>query len=517
MLARWSSWGAVADVFDPSKENWTAEHTELRGLLTDEEWSAAERTTLNAHYTDPLVVRQMWRALGSLGFTTGSVLEPGSGAGTFIGMAPDGARMTGVELDPLTASISRALYPHAQVRTESFADTRIRTGSFDAAIGNVPFSDVKLHDPVHNPGHGAGRHSIHNHFIVKSLALTRPGGLVAVLTSHFTMDSQNPGARRAMAEMADLLGAVRLPNYAHQRAGGTDVVTDLLIFRRRLPGDPSQSPDWETTTGIEVDGLDLTVNTYFDDHPDFVLGRTGARNGMYGKPLLTVSGSLDGLEGDLAQALDQITFTARRNDLTMTAPEPVAGARSPGHPVTGEVAAEDLWAGSLVARPNGTFATVADGLLEPVKVPKNAASEMRALLELRDQASHLLTLEGATAEDTDEITAARASLSRDYRKYVGRWGPINRFTLRRTGRLDENGEDTYARIVPPAIRLLRTDPFGALVLALEQFDDVEQVATPAAIMSRRVVAPRPEVQGVDTPADLAKARLMLAPRGGRPA
>lgn len=507
MLARWSSWGAVADVFDPSKENWTAKHTELRGLLTDEEWSAAERTTLNAHYTDPLVVRQMWRALGSLGFTTGSVLEPGSGAGTFIGMAPDGARMTGVELDPLTASISRALYPHAQVRTESFADTRIRTGSFDAAIGNVPFSDVKLHDPVHNPGHGAGRHSMHNHFIVKSLALTRPGGLVAVLTSHFTMDSQNPGARRAMAEMADLLGAVRLPNYAHQRAAGTDVVTDLLIFRRRLPSDPSQSPDWETTTGIKVDGLDLTVNTYFDDHPNFVLGRTGARNGMYGKPLLTVSGSLDGLEDDLAQALDQITFTARRNDLTMTAPEPVTGARSPGHPVTGAVAAEDLWAGSLVAQPDGTFATVADGLLEPVKMAKNAASEMRALLELRDQASHLLTLEGATAEDTEEITAARATLSRDYRKYVGRWGPINRFTLRRTGRMDENGEDTYARIVPPAIRLLRTDPFGALVLALEQFDDVEQVATPAAIMSRRVVAPRPEVQGVDTPADAIAVSL----------
>ncbi|HWJ08164.1 MAG TPA: helicase, partial [Nocardioides sp.] len=370
---------------------------------------------------------------------------------------------------------------------------------------------MKLHDPVHNPGHGAGRHSMHNHFIIKSLALTRPGGLVAVLTSHYTMDSQNPGARRAMAEMADLLGAVRLPNGAFQRAAGTTVLTDLLLFRRRLPGDPVRAPEWENVVPVQIDGpggrAEIRINTYFDTCPDHMLGEVSTGTGTYGVPMLRVTGNLDGLEDDLAQVLDEITFTARRNDLTMTAPEPAAGVKGPGHPVTGVVAAENLWTGSLVAQPDGTFATVADGLLEPVKVPKKAASEMRALLELRDRASHLLTLEGASAEDTEEITAARATLSRDYRKYVGRWGPINRFTLRRTGRMDENGEDTYARIVPPAIRLLRTDPFGALVLALEQFDDVEQVATPAAIMSRRVVAPRPEVQGVDTPADAIAVSL----------
>lgn len=376
----------MADVFDPSKENWASEHHELRGLLTEQEWSAAERTTLNAHYTDPLVVRQMWRALSSLGFTTGTVLEPGSGAGTFIGMAPTGAQMTGVELDPLTAAISRALYPNAKVRTESFADTRIRTGTFDAAIGNVPFSDVKLHDPVHNPGHGAGRHSMHNHFIIKSLALTRPGGLVAVLTSHYTMDSQNPGARRAMAEMADLLGAVRLPNGAFQRAAGTTVLTDLLLFRRRLPGEPVRAPEWENVVPVQIGNDEIKINTYFDTRPDHMPGEVSTGTGTYGAPMLRVTGNLDSLEDDLAQALDQITFTARRNDLTMTAPELVTGAKGPGHPVTGAVAAEDLWAGSLVAQSDGTFATVADGLLEPVKVPKNAASELRSLLGLRDQA-----------------------------------------------------------------------------------------------------------------------------------
>lgn len=502
VLGRWSSWGAVSEVFDGSKSAWNSERAELVVLLSPEEWIAAERTTLNAHYTDPLIVRQMWRALGSLGFTSGRVLEPGSGAGTFIGMAPDGAEVTGVELDPLTAAISQALYPHAQVRTESFADTRIRAATFDAAIGNVPFSDVKLHDPVHNAGHGAGRHSMHNHFIIKSLALTRPGGLVAVLTSHYTMDSQNPGARRAMSELADLLGAVRLPNGAHQRAAGTTVLTDLLLFRRRLPGEKPQLMEWENVVPIQLDGHEVKINSYFDAHPEHVLGEIGAGTGTFGAPMLRVDGNLDSLESDLEQALDQIVWVARRDGLTMS-----SAPADRSITISGEVAPPDQWDGSLVAQREGTFATVSEGLLEPVKVPKNAASELRALLELRDQASRLLTLESATAEDTEEITAARANLGRGYRKYVGRWGPINRFTLRRTGRMDENGEDTYARIVPTAIRLLRTDPFGALVLALEQFDDVEQAATPAAIMTHRVVAPRHDVQGVDTPADAIAVSL----------
>src|ERR1035441_6986184 len=231
VLARWSSWGAIPDVFDNAKDDWSAERAELRGLLSDAEWDAAARTTINAHYTDPLIARQMWRTMQALGFEHGTVLEPGSGAGTFIGLAPEAAQMTGVELDPLTASISAAIYPQASIRAESFADTRLPEGSFDAAIGNVPFGNVTLHDPVHN----GTRQSMHNHFILKSLALTRPGGLMAVLTSHYTMDAQNPGARREMAELADLLDAVRLPTGAHRRAAGSDVVTDLLILRRREP------------------------------------------------------------------------------------------------------------------------------------------------------------------------------------------------------------------------------------------------------------------------------------------
>ncbi|WP_448061806.1 hypothetical protein [Cellulomonas hominis] len=404
-------------MFDVSKTEWVAERADLRELLSDEEWSAAERTTINAHYTDPLIARQMWRALSSLGFAGGKVLEPGSGAGTFIGLAPDSAQMTGVELDPLTAALSRALYPQHEVRTESFAETKLRAESFDAVIGNVPFSDVKLHDPIYNAGSGAGRHSMHNHFLIKSLALTRPGGLMIALTSHYTMDSQNPGARRAMSAYADLLGAIRLPNGAHQRAAGTTVLTDLLVFRRRLLGEPARSPEWENVVPVEVDGVPVKINSYFDNHPDHILGEVGPGTSVYGAPMLRVTSDLEDLETDLAQALDQMTWTARRNNLTMTAPDPAAA-----HIHERVEAAPEAWEGSLVAGTDGTFSTVADGALEPVKVPKNAAVELRTLLGLRDQASRLLTLESATLEDSEEITTARAGLKRDYQRYVAKWG-----------------------------------------------------------------------------------------------
>ncbi len=498
VLARWSSWGAVPDVFDASKENWAVEREQLRGLLSTDEWQAAERTTINAHYTDPLIAAQMWRTVQALGFDGGRVLEPGSGLGTFIGLAPDAARMTGVELDPVTAMTSRALYPSAEVRGESFADTRLPEGSFDMAIGNVPFSNVVLHDPVHN----GTKQSMHNHFILKSLRLTRPGGMVAVLTSQYTMDAQNPGARREMGLLADLVGAVRLPAGAHRRIAGTDVVTDLLILRRRADGEPPADDLWETVTPIGIDGQMAKINTYFDVHPEHVLGTLDIRQDMYGKPAVTVDGNLDTLDTDLADVLDQITFRARRFGQTFTEPDPMAQARQAAR----VPAPPELWDGSIV-QTGREFGTIADGAVEPLAVPKTAQVELRALLGLRDQATRLLSLEAAAVDDTDEITTVRAELHRDYRKYVGKYGPLNRYTLRRTGRTNEQGEETYARIMPTPIRLLRSDPFGALVLALEQFDDADQTATPAAIMTRRIVTPRAEVQGVDTPADAVAVSL----------
>ena len=254
VLARWSGWGAVPQIFDDHEERFTAEREELRGLLNDAEWRAASRTTLNAHYTDVALAQVMWEAVAdaaeAAGLSEPRVLEPGCGSGTFLGLAPTGSHLLGVELDPTTAAIAALVYPHAEVRAESFADTRAPAGSFDVVIGNVPFGKVALHDPVHNPG----RHTLHNHFILKSLALTRPGGIVAVLSTHYTMDAVNPQVRREIAERADLVAAVRLPISAHQAAAGTQVITDLLVLRRRGAAERSgDSTAWETTVAVGGD------------------------------------------------------------------------------------------------------------------------------------------------------------------------------------------------------------------------------------------------------------------------
>ncbi|MGO2170501.1 MAG: helicase-related protein [Micrococcaceae bacterium] len=488
-------------MFDETSTDWTRERSLLREVLDEAEWRAAERTTINAHYTDPAYATQIWAALGRLGFTTGDVLEPGSGAGTFIGLAPDGARMVGVELDPLTAAISRGLYPHADIRTESFADTRIPEGLFDATVGNVPFADVTLHDPAHNPS----GHSMHNHFIVKALHLTRPGGVVAVLTSHWTMDAQNPAARREMNELADLLGAVRLPSGAHRRAAGTEALTDLLLFRRRNPGTEPASDIWEMVTPVTIDGERVKVNTYFADYrPDHVLGDLHVGQGMYGNQTLRVTADLTTVSQRLNAALTYITASAAERRLVFTertaAQEQARAARKPADP--------GLFDGSILANTDGQFRVVASGELIPLQVPKSAATELRALLTLRDGAIGLLEQEAATREDTTEIDTARARLRGQYEQYVTRYGPLNRYTLRRTGRTDPGtGEDTYARTTPTPLRILRGDPFGPLVVALEVFDEQEQTATGAGILSHRVVAPTPPVRGVESPTDAISVSL----------
>ena len=402
VLGRWSSWGAIPDVFDTTRPDWTAEQATLRDLLTDAEWDAAARTTINAHYTAPAIAAEIWRALSGLGVAEGRVLEPGCGSGTFIGLAPNTVAMTGVELDPVTASITGLLYPDAVVRAESFADTRLPAGTFDAVIGNVPFSDVALHDPVHNPG----RHSLHNHFIIKALHLTRPGGIAAVLTSRYTLDSQNPAARREIADLADLVGAMRLPTGTHRRIAGTDAVTDLLILRRRNSGEPPAGDGWDTVTPVMVDGKTVRLNRYFATHPDRVLGTLGLRSGMHGDDTLTVTGDLDRLPTDLRDTLDTVIRDARRDGLSLAARSADGMTATPELPV---VVAEGAWDGSILPVGDGTFRRVVAGIPTPLQVPRTAVRELTALLHLRDGAVGLLRLESTTLDDTTEITEARGA------------------------------------------------------------------------------------------------------------
>ena len=323
MLARWSGWGAVPEVFDPDRADYQWARDQLAGLLSPQEMAAAARNTLNAHYSGAAIVQAVWAAVRNLGFTGGRVLEPGCGSGNFIAFAPGSAQVTGVELDPVTAGIAAALHPHAQILPESFAATRDPDGCYDLAIGNVPFGKAALHDKRHNPS----GHSIHNHFIIKSLHLVRPGGLVAVLTSRYTMDARNPAARREIAALADLAGAVRLPTGAHQRAAGTSVVTDLLILRRREPGREPDATPWEQAQMTEMDGAQVPVSEYFLGHPENVLGEMSGVSGAYRAGDLAVSPS-DDTQGDLTRALGEIVTSARQRGLAWSpAAAPGAGRR----------------------------------------------------------------------------------------------------------------------------------------------------------------------------------------------
>jgi N12 class adenine-specific DNA methylase len=490
VLARWSGWGAVPEVFDPQRREHARAREQLAELLSPGELAAASRNTLNAHYTDAGIARAVWAAAQALGFTAGRVLEPGCGSGNFLGLAPPGARLTGVELDPVTAAIAAALYPQAQVVAGSFADARDRDGSYDLVVGNVPFGQVVLHDRVHN----GGGHSIHNHFIIKSLRLTRPGGLVAVLTSRFTMDARNPAARREIAALADLAGAVRLPGGAHQRAAGTGVVTDLLILRRREPDRLPDATAWEQARMTSLDGREVPVSEYFLARPGAVLGELGTAGGAYGAGDLTVTAQAGAPLGEsLAAALDSAVASARARGLTWS-PSAAAARPEPAAP-SGQLD------GHLEARPDGTFTKVAAERAEPVPVPRSQAAELRALLGLRDTAATLLEAEAATPDDTVDTKRLRAELAHRYDSYLRGYGPLNRFALRRTGRADPvTGEERMARVRPPQGGF-RGDPLAPLVYALEEFDPVGQRAARAAILTQRVVAPRASRLGADTPVD----------------
>jgi N12 class adenine-specific DNA methylase/SAM-dependent methyltransferase len=493
VLGRWSGWGAVPEVFDDRREEFRWARDQLAILLSPAELAAARRNTLNAHYTDAALVEAMWTAVQALGFDRGRVLEPGCGSGNVIAFAPGGAQVTGIELDPVTAGIAALLHPAAEIRAESFADSRDADGSYDLAIGNVPFGNMVLHDRRHNP---AG-HSIHNHFIVKALRLVRPGGLVAVLTSRFTMDARNPAARREISALADLAGAIRLPGGAHQRAAGTGVITDLLVLRRREPGRQPDPAAWEKTRHAGLDGAQVPVNEYFLDHPDAVLGQMGAVHGVYGTDDLVVRPSGDTIAAFTA-ALTRLADSARARGLAYQPAGQVADTHRPVAAAAPLAAQSD---GYLRALPDGTFTKVAGGAEQPHPVPAGQAAELRHLLGLRDTARALLEAEAASAEDTPGIGELRAELGHRYDHYLVTFGPLNRFLLRGTGRTDPaTGEPVMTRIRPRQGGFT-ADPFAPLVYALEEFDPVGQRATKAVIFRERVIAPRTPRLGADTPAD----------------
>ena len=530
-LARYSGWGAVPQIFKPQPDAQFAPLAEkLRSLLTDQEWADARANTLNAHYTDPKIVQQVWSAVEGLGFDGGMVLEPGSGVGNFIGYAPDGADMTGVEVDPITARIAKALYPHSEVRHESFGETRAPNGTFDMAIGNVPFGRYKVPDLVHNKG----GHSIHNHFILKSLDLTRGGGLVAVVTSALTMDGhgkKSEAARMEMAEKGELVGAIRLPSGAHQRTAGTSVMTDLLIFRRRdkdkkfttgrnrkgevkRPSERTQNdpPMWvhslptyalpgqtppKGDVRLESEEPPVFYNSYFHDHPEQVLGKLAVGHGLHRDNELRVDGDGD-LIHNLNRALKRTVAAAKDAGLGYQAdPE---GRRKvellpPG---------SDRVDGHVQAEPDGTFTQVRDGMVHPFPVPKVQADEARQLLAIRDTFQALLAEESRKDADESLIERLRQALNDQYEAYFNKHGAINRFTWAKRSVTDpDTGQQVQKAYRKKAQRggLFSKDPTMANISPLDEYDDQTGQTTRAAIFTKRQGTYREIAEHADDPQD----------------
>jgi len=504
VLARWAGWGAIPHVFDEDDARNVTERSEVRRLLGSEEaWSQARRTVLNAHYTDAAVVQAMWDTATRLGLTAGRVLEPGCGSGNFIGFAPAGMSMVGVELDPTTAAIARHLYQAtAKVHTGGFEDYKARDGSFDAAIGNVPFAKITPHDPTHN----RGRHSLHNYFLIKSLRLVRPGGMVIALTSRYTMDARNPGARRELAGLADLVGAVRFPSGAFAAAADTNAVIDLVVLRRRQPDIEPSGPDWANTVSTEhlgitsPDGELVSINEYFAAHPAMVLGDVTIGRGMYANNELLVHAS-GPLDPQLTTALDSLVADARTRHAVFTP----AGTSIPVRPAVLEPVDEfDLrfaQEGSFVTGPAGRIARLDDGdiVAHTPRVGKDN-TELVRLIGLRDTARQVLAIQVDGGDDAD-LAAAQHALGDRYSTYLRLYGPINRFSTARTGRYDPDTGTEVTRRIRPRMGGFREDPHWPLVAALEDFDDETQTARRVAIFTDRVISPTSQRLGVDTPAE----------------
>jgi N12 class adenine-specific DNA methylase/SAM-dependent methyltransferase len=504
VLARWAGWGAVPKVFDERDEQFVAERAELRRLLgTEEAWAQARRTTLNAHYTSASVVNAMWGAASALGVDGPvRVLEPGCGSGNFLGLSPEDAVLTGVELDATTAKVADHLYgARAAIHTGAFEELRVEDGAFDLVIGNVPFAKVTPHDPRHN----RGRHALHNYFLLKSLHLTRPGGIVMALTSRYTLDAHNRSARREMAGLADLVGAVRLPEGAFARSSGTDVVVDLLVLRRRLPGAEPTGPSWEHAvmtsakgTGDRPDG-GVEVNEYLAAHPNRVLGDLVTTRGMYRDDELSVAPT-GNLDEQLPAALDRLVADATATGLRYVARSPTEAHRTRALPqATGDFDLTHAQDGSFVVTSKGDVAVVRGGV--PVAYEPRFAKdgpELVRLVGLRDAARSVLAvqLDGGSGDD---LRTAQQVLADRYGSYLRVYGPINRSTRARTGRRDpDTGEDIHRR-VRPRMGGFREDPDWPLVAALELFDDETQQARPAAIFHDRIIDPPHERHAVDTP------------------
>ena len=467
VLSQYVGWGGLADAFDSGKDSWAKEYVELKGLLSEDEYAAARSSTLNAHYTSPTVIRGIYDAVERMGFRSGNILEPSLSVGNFFGMLPDSmadSRLYGVELDSITGRIAKMLYPQADITVAGF-ETTDRRDFYDLAVGNVPFGNYKINDKAYNK---LG-FSIHNYFFAKAIDQVRPGGIVAFVTSRYTMDSKDSTARKHMAERADLLGAIRLPNNAFRANAGTDVVSDIIFLQKRdRPID--HEPDW-VQLGKTEDGF--AINQYFVDHSEMILGVLSTESTQYGREELTVAP----IEG--ANLADQLAEAVQHIDGQYTAAEVD----------TPDIAEEETTRRTLPADPevkNFSY-TVVDGevfyrensVMTQVELSDTAKGRVTGMVELRQIVNELIQQQLNDFPDED-IKATQERLNAAYDAFTAQYGLLND---RKNGRLFEQDSSYY------------------LLCSLENLDEQGQLKSRAAMFTKRTIRPERTVTSVDTPSE----------------
>ena len=464
ILSNYVGWGGLADAFDPDKGNWAQEYTTLKNLLSEDEYAAARASTLNAHYTSPTVIRSIYDVVGQMGFETGNILEPAMGIGNFFGMLPpemQSSRLYGVELDSITGRIAQKLYPNAEIKVAGFEMTD-RRDFYDLAVGNVPFGNYKVSDkPYDKLGF-----SIHNYFFAKALDQVRPGGVVAFVTSRYTMDSKNSDARRYLAQRAELLGAIRLPNDAFKKNAGTEVVSDIIFLQKRdHPIDIV--PDWVHLNRTEEGH---TMNSYFVDHPEMVLGDTVLESTPYGKDDITVR-PIPGAELSdlLKEAVSYIQGTYQAVEL----PEADKGKEAETIPATPDVK-------------NFSYAVVdsevyfrENSIMRHVELNEKAKDRVKGMVELRGIVNELIEYQLEDYPD-EMISQKQAELNEAYDAFTAKNGLINN---RANGQAFSDDSSYY------------------LLCSLENVDEDGNLKSKADMFTKRTIKPERRVTSVDTPSE----------------
>ena len=465
VLSRYVGWGGLPDAFDASKPSWASEYQELKAALTPEEYTAARASTLNAHYTSPTVIRAIYEAVENMGFQTGNILEPSMGIGNFFGMLPEnmrGSRLYGVELDSITGRIAKQLYPNANITIAGF-ETTDRRDFFDLAVGNVPFGQYKVNDPAYNK---LG-FNIHNYFLAKALDQVRPGGVVAFVTSRYTMDSQNPSVRKHLAQRADLLGATRLPNTAFKANAGTEVVSDILFLQKRDRAIDIE-PDW-VHLGQTEDGY--AINSYFLDHPEMVMGRNSSESTAHGmdytvEPLEDIS-----LADQLHEAVRHIHGTYQEVEL------PDLGE---GEEIRDTIPADPDVKNFSYALVDGEVYFRENSVMVRPQLNNTARERVKGMIGLKDCVRQLIDLQMDEYSPDSAIQQKQAELNTLYDSFTEKYGILNS----RGNRLAFSDDSAYY-----------------LLCALEILDDDGNFQRKADMFSKRTIQPHKVVTSVDTAVD----------------